>query len=1817
MTGWSPPGSSPSKDSWQWDVGGKGWSPPGSTADARGIQVEMGDDFSYSPEQSGGFHTMLSPAGTQAPTDLTNYTPATSEVHAPGAAAPKEFDNLSVMPAVHIPPKVGTGQGAPPQGRFVDQVTAQGAPGGQQESGDQPRADSLLDRQGNIIPGYIVVTITDANGLPRQEVRTDPRVQPEARATLQHLGRNQYVWVNPSTQEISQPFAIGPDTQDDTRYQLTTIKVPGGTQLVGYDPKTNQLVPVGQARSGGQPAQAGNTGQQIAGNQQPNVGGADAGATATGSRKFSPFDATFRKYAGDLAANDEFISMVAAATYAESGWNPTNVGDNGDSVGLFQINKVHGLPDSVRNDPDASARFMMPKFVDAYQRGKAQGLSGRKLSEFVGGTAEGSEARYHYRYGDSYDAIMHGDVVPRGPGDIGSASWGSAGGAGAGTPGFTPDAPRGKYHTVASGGKLYIYDDETGQVVKTIQGDEPTATVGNRLLQKNPDGTWGVAYEAPPNLQLKESGNYLLGVDPETGHSTVLFEKPGEPSNGMVPPGAQVVAHDLDGSTRTYGTASMRPAVGDQFGPPAREKAAPKPAAQSPAQAVGATPTGAAASPAASPLQPVRATQPAPPRKPLGYTGAEHEDPYPRNLPTSPNEHPATDERPWMPNETPAADERPPAGKSRVEWGGPNLPTAGGSTSPFSPAMPNVGRQQMNPTPATIVQGTSASPVGSTTDPDLSAPGRIGSPWQIPQNQATPSAAVGGWAHGNTPPNQITPTSPYDDAALDQPLPSDNPWDPKKWLQRGLGMGQAAGPAAADPGGWQPPVDPSQVVGGGNKWGQQVSMEGKHEGTDLQAYSGTPALSPVDGTVVGVTNDPEGLGLQVHVRDSLGQVHTLAHLLDTQVEEGQRVSAGDLLGQVGQSGAGATGPHLDYRVQGQGGEYVNPEPLLGELGRLPEAPNTVGEGQDFTRDDWRNEQQPQQPNGIEGAMPYDWGNTNNQVPIEPQVGGRVPEEVPGYTTDQWGSMPQPQLGAEQSNMSIPEGLPDMSTLGSYLTQGDYDRGDNWKRENPETEGYNHYGQGWPAAGGHTGPHLEASPYGNPLLDDESMTAGGPQGARVNVPKSAYGRMGPHSVQGPLDSHELNSSQQNPWDVAGSNPYDYEALGEPPRGGYDDVGSRAGGNSSYPTDTPNFRVVDRSLGWEGVSGQMPRPSLSPEQLNSSQQDPNLAARIARAERWAQYDPSWQAEANRLRQQMNEQDLLGEGAREQGPEWDRFSKAMGQDPSSQPVQPNAGQTYSQPGTHQGAPSYESPAQSQGAPRYEFPQHQWANPMYWIPAAAQQGGQMLRSAAAGAAGMIPRFYADQYNEMMGRPGTGQDSSGLNMPQMPDDPQSLVGDGQGQSPSGNREHIVHDANAWEPWTTDQQVGKGGSYGVDWGEGGSGDVVNWGGPQDMSGGGDMGQDPYSPGEMDPRSVGDTTYGGVNDMPGGPAGGVPNIHDDYIRPVDQARLENDRRNTDLRARELDARIQNEQQQHEVAMQQAQTYAAQVAEQRRHDKAMEQLDRLKTAVQFESQELDRRMQLVTQGAFGSRAQLDLMKGALSNPWLQNLTGMTPGFGTPGWGPENGGILKNLFQGWAPPPGYNFQTMSDYKPQFSAGSILQGKSDQGGGGSQPVQPKSTFDQSGFQQARQDWRQGGRTGDKPSRENFIAQAATDAATGNAGQSPVGQKLAAGWGGYAPLGGTPPEPSYDQFSQMSPFEQSAYRTTAEASQPWGATQSSLQRQWANQGVTAPPKTTALTAAANGPLGIQQRQNTSEILGQSPKQYWGDQSRTWSKAQSPNVSPW
>ncbi|MEL6124202.1 MAG: M23 family metallopeptidase, partial [Bacteroidota bacterium] len=108
-----------------------------------------------------------------------------------------------------------------------------------------------------------------------------------------------------------------------------------------------------------------------------------------------------------------------------------------------------------------------------------------------------------------------------------------------------------------------------------------------------------------------------------------------------------------------------------------------------------------------------------------------------------------------------------------------------------------------------------------------------------------------------------------------------------------------------------------------------------HEGVDIFKRRGTPVLSASDGVVHAVRDQGLG-GKQVWVRDdALPISHYYAHLDDQLVIEGARVSRGDTLGTVGNTGnARTTRPHLHYGMYMRDHGAIDPFPFIGEQRRV-------------------------------------------------------------------------------------------------------------------------------------------------------------------------------------------------------------------------------------------------------------------------------------------------------------------------------------------------------------------------------------------------------------------------------------------------------------------------------------------------------------------------------------------------------------------------------------------------------------------------------------------------------------------------------------------------------------------------------------------------------------------------------------------------------------------------------------------------------------------------------------------------------------------
>ncbi|WP_034360004.1 M23 family metallopeptidase [Deinococcus phoenicis] len=111
-------------------------------------------------------------------------------------------------------------------------------------------------------------------------------------------------------------------------------------------------------------------------------------------------------------------------------------------------------------------------------------------------------------------------------------------------------------------------------------------------------------------------------------------------------------------------------------------------------------------------------------------------------------------------------------------------------------------------------------------------------------------------------------------------------------------------------------------------WGGARSEGRKHEGVDIFAARGTPVHATTRGVVLNVGENRLG-GRTVMVLGPGGQRHYYAHLdRYADLQEGQWIEAGRVVGYVGDSGnAKGTPTHLHYGIYQLGGA-VNPYPLL-------------------------------------------------------------------------------------------------------------------------------------------------------------------------------------------------------------------------------------------------------------------------------------------------------------------------------------------------------------------------------------------------------------------------------------------------------------------------------------------------------------------------------------------------------------------------------------------------------------------------------------------------------------------------------------------------------------------------------------------------------------------------------------------------------------------------------------------------------------------------------------------------------------------------
>lgn len=100
----------------------------------------------------------------------------------------------------------------------------------------------------------------------------------------------------------------------------------------------------------------------------------------------------------------------------------------------------------------------------------------------------------------------------------------------------------------------------------------------------------------------------------------------------------------------------------------------------------------------------------------------------------------------------------------------------------------------------------------------------------------------------------------------------------------------------------------------------------QHTGIDLPAPKNTPIVAASSGTVVTVGHN-KAYGNRVIINHGGGVQTLYAHMTSFNCKEGDKVSAGDVIGYVGSTGY-STGNHLHFSVL-ENGNYVNPHNYVG------------------------------------------------------------------------------------------------------------------------------------------------------------------------------------------------------------------------------------------------------------------------------------------------------------------------------------------------------------------------------------------------------------------------------------------------------------------------------------------------------------------------------------------------------------------------------------------------------------------------------------------------------------------------------------------------------------------------------------------------------------------------------------------------------------------------------------------------------------------------------------------------------------------------
>jgi len=138
-----------------------------------------------------------------------------------------------------------------------------------------------------------------------------------------------------------------------------------------------------------------------------------------------------------------------------------------------------------------------------------------------------------------------------------------------------------------------------------------------------------------------------------------------------------------------------------------------------------------------------------------------------------------------------------------------------------------------------------------------------------------------------------------------------------------VGSPQSAG------GGYVKPLDGNFRIssGFGPRKSPTAGASTNHQGVDLAAPTGTPVRAVKPGKISISKSQATGYGNWIEVKHDDGTSSRYGHLSSRDVQVGQRVEAGQVIGKVGNTGT-STGAHLHFEVRNAQGQAVDPQKVM-------------------------------------------------------------------------------------------------------------------------------------------------------------------------------------------------------------------------------------------------------------------------------------------------------------------------------------------------------------------------------------------------------------------------------------------------------------------------------------------------------------------------------------------------------------------------------------------------------------------------------------------------------------------------------------------------------------------------------------------------------------------------------------------------------------------------------------------------------------------------------------------------------------------------